>query len=249
MSGLTEKGSGVFSARGRARKRLPTPFLLIVLVLAFVGCKTQPDTQTGTAKTQAGADVSSDWFVDRAAESGLNFQHFNGMSGKFYMSEILAPGVGLLDYDNDGDLDVYLVQGQLLGTGTPSFPLKASQPPTDRLYRNDLQIGPDGTRTLRFTDVTKESGVTAHGYGMGIAAGDFNSWWGEWWIAVMEGEYTDTWQDTTGSDENGYTLNGTVRFDYLFRAHDQNWRLSPTAAWTEWGNSDHAMLIADYEVR
>lgn len=45
----------------------------------------------------------------------------------------------------------------------------------------------------------------------------------------METEYTDTWQDTTGSDENGYALNGTVRFDYLFRARHQNWRLTPTA--------------------
>lgn len=82
-----------------------------------------------------------------------------------------------------------------------------------------------------------------------IAGGDFNSWWGEWWIGMMETEYTDTWQDTTGSDENGYTLNGTVRFDYLFRAHDQNWRLAPTASWTQWGSSDHAMLIADYHVQ
>ena len=82
-----------------------------------------------------------------------------------------------------------------------------------------------------------------------IVGGDFNSWWGEWWIGRMETEYSDTWQDTTGSDENGYTLNGTVRFDYLFRAYDQNWRLTPTACWTQWGSSDHAMLIADYQVQ
>jgi endonuclease/exonuclease/phosphatase family metal-dependent hydrolase len=82
-----------------------------------------------------------------------------------------------------------------------------------------------------------------------IVGGDFNSWWGEWWIGQMESEYSDTWQDTTGSDENGYTLNGTVRFDYLFRAHDQNWRLTPTGCWTRWGSSDHAMVIADYQVQ
>jgi len=40
-----------------------------------------------------------------------------------------------------------------------------------------------------------------------------------------------------------------VRFDYLFRAYDQNWRLTPTACWTQWGSSDHAMLIADYQVQ
>ena len=48
-----------------------------------------------------------------------------------------------------------------------------------------------------------------------IAGGDFNSYWGEWWIRQMETEWTDTWQDVTGSDDNGHTLNGVVRFDYL----------------------------------
>ena len=83
-----------------------------------------------------------------------------------------------------------------------------------------------------------------------IVGGDFNSWWGEWWIAQMESEYTDTWQDVTGSDLNGYTLNGTVRFDYLFRSRDQASRLTPTACWVQsTGLSDHALVIADYQVR
>ena len=83
-----------------------------------------------------------------------------------------------------------------------------------------------------------------------IAGGDFNSWWGEWWIARMLGEHTDTWVDVTGSNENGYTLNGAVRFDYLFRAHDQNWRITPLSCWVQSaGRSDHDPVIADYEVR
>ena len=83
-----------------------------------------------------------------------------------------------------------------------------------------------------------------------IAGGDFNSWWGEYWIARMLSEHTDTWVDATGSNEGGYTLNGAVRFDYLFRAHDQNWRITPLAAWTHWTSaSDHLMVVADYEVR
>ena len=52
--------------------------------------------------------------------AGLDFVHVNGMSGRFYMPEIMAPGVALFDYDNDGDLDLYLVQGQPLGPGAPA---------------------------------------------------------------------------------------------------------------------------------
>ena len=100
------------------------------------------------------------------------------MSGKFYLPEIMPPGVGLLDVDDDGDLDVYLVQGRLLGAGTigqalppPPGPL----PLTGRLYRNDLTVRADGTRTLRFTDVTAASGMDAREYGMGVAAGDVDN--------------------------------------------------------------------------
>jgi len=120
----------------------------------------------------------SEWFTDRAEETGLDFVHFNGMSGEFYFPEIMPPGVGLLDIDNDGDLDVYLVQGQLLGTGTVDealFPPPGSLPLTGRLYRNDLTVQPDGTRTPRFTDITEASGIDARGYGMGVAAGDVDN--------------------------------------------------------------------------
>ncbi|MGC4085331.1 MAG: CRTAC1 family protein [Vicinamibacterales bacterium] len=96
------------------------------------------------------------------------------MTGKFYQPEIMAPGVALFDMDNDGDLDVYLVQGRLLGTGTPLIAPPASGL-GDRLYRNDLTIGADGSRTLHFTDVTAQSGIQPRGYGMGVAAGDIDN--------------------------------------------------------------------------
>jgi endonuclease/exonuclease/phosphatase family metal-dependent hydrolase len=104
--------------------------------------------------------------------------------------------------------------------------------------------GKRSSQLLQFMDWSRQFG------GPRLVGGDFNSWWGEWWIGQMESEYTDTWQDVTGSDENGYTLNGTVRFDYLFRSHDGSWRLTPTGSWVHWTNvSDHGAVLADYAVR
>lgn len=82
-----------------------------------------------------------------------------------------------------------------------------------------------------------------------LVGADMNSWWGEYWIARMTGEYSDTWTELKGSPENGYTLNGNVRFDYLFR-HDPNNRAMPSDIWvTSTGHSDHWPVIAIYSVR
>jgi endonuclease/exonuclease/phosphatase family metal-dependent hydrolase len=83
-----------------------------------------------------------------------------------------------------------------------------------------------------------------------IVGGDFNSWWGEWWISQMKSEYSDTWQVVTGSVENGYTLNGAVRFDYLFRSYTDQNRATPTNCWVQSTTlSDHWPVIADYNIQ
>jgi len=103
------------------------------------------------------------------------------MTGRFYQPEIMGPGVGLLDYDNDGDFDVYLVQGQILGpgeAGTDRVFGSESHPPVPlrgRLFRNELSSASGGTVDLRFTDVTDASGIDARGYGMGVAVGDVDN--------------------------------------------------------------------------
>ena len=116
----------------------------------------------------------ADWFVDRAAGSGLDFLHATGMSGRFYQPEISGGGAAFLDYDNDGDLDVLLVQGGALGADATA-PRSGAAPLRDRLYRNDLGVRADGTRSLRFTDVTEASGIEARGYGQGAASGDIDN--------------------------------------------------------------------------
>ncbi|MDX1502418.1 MAG: CRTAC1 family protein [Thermoanaerobaculia bacterium] len=121
--------------------------------------------------------------VDRAAESGVDFHHFNGATGKLYFSEMMGSGVALVDYDRDGDLDLYLVQGAPLDPDVEPadalFPPRHPLPLADRLYRNDTAPGAGGAPRLRFTDVTGPSGLASHGYGMGVATGDYD---GDGWV-------------------------------------------------------------------
>jgi hypothetical protein len=128
---------------------------VVAMVLFAPGCSA---SSVSPPVAQSAAAVP--WFTDAAGASALDFVHFNGMSGGLFMAEILGPGVALFDYDNDGDLDVFVTQGQMLGAGRTLaqalFPPRTSQPLTGRLYRNDLAVHADGTRTVHFTDVTGE---------------------------------------------------------------------------------------------
>jgi hypothetical protein len=155
---------------GSRSRRFVTPRLVprlnsLLTLVVLAGCG------AGAPLPVADADSGPDWFVDRARDVGIDFVHTNGMSGRFSMAEIMAPGVALFDYDNDGDLDVYLVQGGPLSPSrSPAASLAAPARFGDRLYRNDLANG-----VLRFTDVTAASGIESRGYGMGVATGDFDN--------------------------------------------------------------------------
>ena len=93
--------------------------------------------------------------------AGLEFHHVDGRSGQRYFLETVGSGTAFFDYDGDGLIDIYFVNGADL----PGFSSPA--PPTNRLYRNN----DDGT----FTDVTEQAGVGDTGYGAGCAVGDYDN--------------------------------------------------------------------------
>src|ERR1044072_2212660 len=106
-------------------------------------------------------------FEEVADKVGLKFQHYNGMTGKLFLPEIMGAGGALFDYDNDGDLDVFLVQGSSLEeSDQPTktlFPWRGRGKPQSRLFRNDLVTTRNGPQ-IAFTDVTETSGIISEGY-------------------------------------------------------------------------------------
>ena len=111
-------------------------------------------------------------FTESAVPAGLLFTHVNGATGRYYIAEEMGAGVALFDYDDDGDLDVFLVQG---GPGLDPGAAAPARPPaggaTSRLFRNDV----DSRSRLHFTDVTERAGVGLRTYGMGTAVGDYDN--------------------------------------------------------------------------
>jgi hypothetical protein len=166
-------------------------------------------------------------FTDRAAASGLDFVHFNGMSGRYTIAEVTGAGGALLDFDNDGDLDLYLVQGNLLGPDAAIeqavFPPPGPLPLSDRLFRNDLEVGADGMRSVRFVDVTAASGIDGPEYGMGAATGDYdNDGWTDLYVTNFgrnrlwrnngDGTFADV-TETSGTGERRWSAPATF-FDF-----------------------------------
>ena len=107
-----------------------------------------------------------------AKKSGINWIHNNAHSSDRYLPETVGAGCAFLDYDNDGWMDIYLVNSGPSDFYTPSTPLK------NALYHNNH----DGT----FTDVTDKAGVAGGTFGMGVAAGDYD---GDGWVDLYVTSY------------------------------------------------------------
>ena len=108
-------------------------------------------------------------FSDVTAPSGVKFRNEASLTSQKYLPESMTGGVAMLDYDGDGWLDLFFVNGAALEDPMPAGkqPDKSDPRYWNRLYHNNH----DGT----FTDVTEKAGVRGHSYGMGVAAGDYDN--------------------------------------------------------------------------
>jgi enediyne biosynthesis protein E4 len=108
-------------------------------------------------------------FVDITLPPEINFQYMASHTSKKYLPETMGAGIALFDYDNDGRLDLFLVNGAPLSDPTPkgTIPQKAGPRYWNRLFHQK----PDGA----FEDVTEKAGLQGAGYGMGVAVGDYDN--------------------------------------------------------------------------
>ncbi len=136
-------------------KRQALPVVLIVGLILLGGCR-HTDRSQDARKPQGPIQLR-----DVTDQTGIAFQHTDGSSGKRYIIEAMSAGLALFDYDGDGDIDIYFLNGApLLGT-------KVDVPPANALYRND--------GGWHFTEVTDEAGVGDLGFGLGVTAGDYDN--------------------------------------------------------------------------
>jgi len=218
-------------------------YTAVIAALMLAGCES--DKQNSSAGASSERDIPSETvtgslkvpvFLESANESGLVFNHFIGASGEYYLPEIMGPGVALIDFDNDGDLDVFLTQGTMLDADVAAedskFPLISGQEQGDRLFRNDLEPG----GPPRFVDVSATAGVDSVGYGMGVATGDIDN----------DGD-TDLYVTRFGSNIL-YRNNGDGTFsDQTAESGTDDVRWSSSAAFVDYDrDGDLDLYIANY---
>src|SRR5437588_6325495 len=152
--------------------------LLICTGVWVVGSGTQAAPHHANPVSQRAAKMPasavSAQFVDVTRAAGIDFHLTCGSPEKRYIMESMCGGIALFDYDNDGWIDIFLVNGSTLED------LRSGKCHASKLYRNNH----DGT----FTDVTAKSGLSYCGWGVGVAVGDYdNDGWEDLYITYLDG--------------------------------------------------------------
>src|SRR5712692_2507235 len=154
-----------------SRRRLALFVGLFGLLVSCAIAQKRPTSVAGEASPDQ-PTVSSPGaakFTDITSALGINFEYLASHTSRKYLIETMGSGVALFDYDNDGRLDIFVVNGAPLTDPTPkgSVPQKTGPKYWNRLFHQKQ----DGT----FEDVTEKAGLQGVGYGMGVAVGDYDN--------------------------------------------------------------------------
>jgi hypothetical protein len=167
-------------------------------------------------------------FIDVTEKAGVKFQHQALHTSRKYLLETMGSGVALFDCDNDGRLDIFLVNGAPYTDPTPAgyIPRKAGPEDWNRLYHQKA----DGT----FEDITEKAGLKGVGYDMGVAVADYDN---------------DGYEDLFVSGYGGnhlYHNNGNCTFtDVTEKAGVSGGGWSSSAAWVDLDNDGRLDLVVD----
>jgi hypothetical protein len=172
------------------------------------------------ARMWANVATSSIRYVDITKAAGIDFVHYTGAFGKKLLPETMGSGCAFIDFDNDGNPDILLINGM-------DLPGHKQRRATMKLYRNDGKGS--------FTDVTVEAGLDIEMFGMGVAVGDYNN---------------DGWDDIyiTGVGDSRLLRNYHGRFhDVTDEAGVRNTGFGTSAAWLDYDRDGKLdLLVANY---
>ena len=151
------------------RLRMICPLVLVLLAPGTIAQNAAKSTANALAPLPSAPESEGAKFMDVTPSLGINFQYVASHTSKKYLIETMGSGVATFDYDNDGRLDIFVVDGAPLGDPTPkgAIPQKSGPKDWNRLYHQKS----DGT----FEDVSEKAGLQGVGYGMGVAVGDYDN--------------------------------------------------------------------------
>ena len=143
----------------RPDNRIATRVVLAAILVLAASCRSRQEEPSKVRPRAASPGPIQ--LCDVTRETGITFKHTDGSSGRRYIVEAMSAGLALFDYNADGRIDIYFLNG------APMQGTKVETPPRNALYRNE--------GNWKFTDVTEEAAVGDTGFGLGVTVGDYDN--------------------------------------------------------------------------